>query len=573
MIFLKQYRPDNLSNAVRQKGILAIQREMILQTLLNILLGIYTVGFAAVLIFSAQVIRSGHAWVYLLFYLIVAAITLVRSINYNLRAAVIILALQALGAAAFLSYGLSGTGIIFLFASILLATLLFNQRSALLFSLLALAILAGIGGLMLVGVVPLPPISVMANSGNPSQWFIAGLVLTFATGITTSSLLVILRGMNTALLQREKLTRELEIEQASLERRVEERSADLRNRVEQFDIASQIAREISGETDLDHLLNNAAALIRERFGFYHVGIFVNDPKNEYALLQAATGEAGRLMLESSHRLKIGEIGLVGYVIRRGEARISASVTNDLIHYKNPLLPDTRSEMALPLRSGERVIGALDVQSVLENAFSQEDVRILQIIADQLAIAFEKMRLVAALKQSVDELEISSQNATQKAWSAHLHNTRRRLAYHYPNPTGDILAQETEQGQEAQRKGQLILQSMVLNKQGKPVTTLAVPIKLRNQVLGVVDILFESARVSPELISLIETTVERMAVSLENARLVEEIQLRAEREQMIGEISSKVRAASDVDSVLRIATQEIARSLGAAEVMVQLRKST
>lgn len=335
-----------------------------------------------------------------------------------------------------------------------------------------------------------------------------------------------------------------------------------------------MAREISGKNDLDTLLDTSASLIRERFGFYHVGIFLTDEKKEYAVLRSATGEAGQVMLERGHRLKIGEIGMVGYVVSQGEARISMDVDSDAVHYKNPLLPETRSELALPLRLGEITIGAMDVQSVVPNAFSHEDVRILQTIADQLAIAFEKTRLVVELQRSLEELDSTDRAATQKAWRSHLRNTRQKLTYRYRNAHLESQAVETEHAQEAMDKGQPVLRTLSESTgQDRPITVLAIPIKLRNQVLGVVDIHFEAAAVSPDLVTLIENTVSRLAVSLENARLLEEIQLRAERERLVGEISTKVRSASDVDSVLRIAIQEIGQSLGVSEVMVQLRKGS
>lgn len=570
-MLLKSLSPKHLPEATLKKGVLAVQREVILQTLLNVLLGLYTIGFAGILLFSAQVIRSGMAWVYLLVYLGVVAITIIRKIHYYARASVIVLVLQALGAAALLSYGLSGTGLIFLFASALIALLLFPPRIGVFFILTALMIIGAIGGAMVAGRITLPPVEVLANSGNPAQWGVASLVMLFTISITASSLYAILREMSTSLLEQEQLTQKLEIEQDSLEQRVQERSADLKKRVEQFEIASQVARDISSETSLERLLSGAVNQIRDRFGFYHVGVFVNDERGEYTLLQAATGEAGRLMLERGHRLKIGEIGIVGYVAGRGEARIASNVSGDAVHYKNPILPDTRSEMALPLRTGDRTIGALDVQSVAENAFTQEDTRILQIIADQLAIALIKTQQVQALRQSVEEMETNAQVTTQKAWRTHLRNTHQKAAYHYHNASLDSQVEPSDQANEALARGQAVLRTNEIDEQGRPITVLAVPIKLRNQVLGVVDIRFASANVSRDLIALIEGTVSRLAVSLENARLLEEIQLHAERERLVGEISSKVRAAPDVDSVLRIAIQEIGQSLGVSEVMVQLKK--
>jgi GAF domain-containing protein len=173
------------------------------------------------------------------------------------------------------------------------------------------------------------------------------------------------------------------------------------------------------------------------------------------------------------------------------------------------------------------------------------------------------------------LEASYRTTTQKAWRTHLKNTHQRLAYRYHNAQLENAAEDSPHGQEALYKGQPVLKVVKgpKDEEERATTVFAVPIKLRNQVLGVVDIHFQGTNVSPDLISLIEGTVNRLAISLENARLLEEIQYRAERERLVSEISSKVRAASDVDSVLKIAIQEIGRSLGVSEVMVQLRKDS
>jgi GAF domain-containing protein len=573
MNYLRRLNPHVLSENVIKKGILAANREVILQILYNIGLPTITVGLIYFVIASPQVFVSGKIYPYLIGYAFFVAVAILRKINYTFRAAVMILLLQAVGTAALRSYGLSGTGLIFISASTVLAFILFDRSIALIFNLTGYGLIAWMGWSMVTGRIPLPPMNVLANSGNSIQWMTAGIVLLFTMSLTGSSMYAIVRGMNNALVQRDKLTHDLEEERASLERRVEERAADLRKRVDQFEIASQIARDISGETNLENLLNSAVTLIHDRFGFYHVGVFFNDEKNEFAVLKAATGEAGRMMLERNHRLKIGEIGMVGYVAGRGEPRISSDVSDDLVYYKNPLLPETRSEMVLPLRMKDRTIGALDVQSAAPDAFSVEDERILQTIADQFSIAFEKTRLMDELRQSVDELETSYRSNTQKAWRTHLRNSHQKLAYRYHDRRLENQTDESDHAQEALTKGQSILKVVpgIKDEQGRPVTVLAVPIKLRNQVLGVVDIHFESAKISPDLISLIEGTVNRLAISLENARLLEEIQFRAERERLVGEVSSKVRAASDVDSVLRIAIQEIGRSLGVSEVMVQLRK--
>ena len=574
MMIFRYLQPSNVPAVERQKDVLAIRREIILQHVLNILLAIYGIGLPAVLFLFPQAIRSGNPGVYVIPFIILASITVFRRIPYILRAVVLIAALIGLGVMALVVYGLGGTGVIFLLGASYLANILFDRKAGWGFTLISAALIGVIGWLMVTGRLPLPQISPMDLSGNPGQWAIAIAVFVFIMTMVTRAVVVVVQGLNSALREQEKLTQELKTEQNSLEQRVAQRSSDMRRRVEQFEIASQVAREISGETDLEGLLISAANLIRDRFGFYHVGIFLNDEKDEYSVLRAATGEAGRQMLERNHRLKIGEIGMVGNVVSRGEARITMDVMEDMVHYKNPLLPETRSELALPLRLGDRTIGALDVQSVEPNAFSHEDVRILQTIGDQLAIAFEKTRLVNELSQSLQELDMSQRVTTFKDWRTHLRNTHQKLAYRFRDSRLDNQVTLTPHAQEAQGTSQPVMKVVgALDGGGRPITVLAVPIKVRNQVLGVVDIQFAGANVSPDLISLIEGTVNRLAVSLENARLLEEIQFRAERERLVSEISSKVRAAPDIDNVMRIAVQEIGKSLGVSEVMIQLRKES
>lgn len=572
MNLIKTLIPSNLPASAQGKDTLTIQREIVLQTIYNVLLIIVSLGFIYIVVGMSDVFQTGQVYIYLMGILVLVGITFIRQIHYNIRALILILAMVGVSYQAFMVYGLSGTGVIFLFASILLEFILFKTQIAVALSIASFGMFTYIGSGMSGGSIPVPPVEVLATSGNANQWTTAGIVLLFGIGVTASSIVLILQRTNQALKERELLSEALIKEQESLEHRVEERSLALKQKIAQFEIASQIAREISGETDLDALLNNAVNSVREQFGYYHVGVFLNDAKNEYAVLKAATGSAGQSMLERDHRLKIGEIGLVGFAASRGEARISLNASDDLLHYKNPLLPETQSELALPLRAGDKIIGVLDVQSVLRNAFLQEDIQILQMIADQLAVAFEKVRLVNELQRSVEELEATDRAATQKSWQAHLKNMRKRPAYRYREAQLEEHVEETDHAQKALEQGQPVIKTIQEeDENGKPFTVLAVPIKLRNQVLGVVDIHFNSPSVSPDLISLIQNTVDRLAVSLENARLLEEIQMRAERERLVSEISSKVRSASDVDSVLRIAIQEIGQSLGVSEVMVQLRK--
>ncbi len=186
----------------------------------------------------------------------------------------------------------------------------------------------------------------------------------------------------------------------------------------QLQVAAEIARDATATLDLDIVLNRAVELVRDRFGFYHAGIFLVDEMGEYAILQAAAGPSREQLLAKRHRLKVGQTGIVGYVTGTGLSRIAQNVGGDEVHYKNPDLPNTRSELTLPLKVGQQVIGALDVQSVQENAFDDEDVTILQILADLLAVAIDHAHLFNRVQEYATELEqrVESRTAelTQKS---------------------------------------------------------------------------------------------------------------------------------------------------------------
>jgi methyl-accepting chemotaxis protein len=237
---------------------------------------------------------------------------------------------------------------------------------------------------------------------EPTGW--GDLLLLFAIfAMTAVILFYALRNINNAL----ELARHNERSMIETNRQLSVRSRDLERRSVQLQAAAEVSRTAISVRDLDALLSQVTHLISKQFGFYHVGIFLLDESEEYALLQAANSEGGQRMLEKEHRLKVGEQGIVGYVTNVGEPRIVLDVGTDAVHFNNPLLSETRSEMALPLKLGGQVIGALDVQSREEGAFDEEDATVLQTMADQLAIAIENARLLQETRQTVHELSTAA----------------------------------------------------------------------------------------------------------------------------------------------------------------------
>jgi PAS domain S-box-containing protein len=183
-------------------------------------------------------------------------------------------------------------------------------------------------------------------------------------------------------------------------------------RARQLATAADVSRAAASILELDSLLFEVTDLIRERFGFYHVSIFLMGEEGEYAVLRESTGEAGRIMKQRGHRLLAGSPSIIGWVTANRRPRIALDVGEDPVHFRNELLPDTRSELAIPLISGEKLLGALDVQSTEANAFGEDDVQVLQILTDQIAVAIENAQAYQAQQEAAERIREADRLKTQ-----------------------------------------------------------------------------------------------------------------------------------------------------------------
>ncbi len=319
------------------------------------------------------------------------------------------------------SGGLRGVGISGYIIISLIAMLLVSKRAGLIY--LLASCIASLVITALEYTHFLPP-SVFIPDRPTSSWIVqVGIFVWMAL-----LLFITARNLNEALRRTQKNESALEKayqEQAEIRASLEAHSRNLERRIVQVQVASEVARVAATVRQVDELLNRAVNLVRDQFGFYHAGIFLLDERREYAVLQAATGEAGKQMLERGHKLKVGEVGIVGYVAGAGQPRVALEVGSDSAHFKNPLLPDTRSELALPLRSSSGVIGVLDVQSQQPSAFGEEDISVLQTMADQLTVAIENARLFDAHERQLKELSILHAVATAGAEATSLNTLLER----------------------------------------------------------------------------------------------------------------------------------------------------
>ena len=352
-----------------------------------------------------------------------------------------------------------------------------------------------------------------------------------------------------------------------LEDQIAARTRELERQAVQLQTAAQVARDVSTLQDLNALLDRVVNLIHDRFGFYHAGVFLLDERQEYAILQAANSEGGKEMLRRGHQLKVGETGIVGYVTSRGEPRIALDVDADTTHFAHPLLPETRSEMALPLIAGGKIIGALDVQSKEANAFDESDIAVLQVLADQLAIAIENSRLLTEVRQTVDELQAAYGATTREAWLKWTRRANKPIGYRYRGLDVEPAPEKPPEAILAIRQGQVI--TKVAADPAKTGSTLAIPIQLRGQTFGAIQLRIEGDEIPPDLIRLASVIADRLATALESARLYEEVQRRAAQEKISSEIAARIRETLDINTIMKTAVQEIGQKLELHDIAIQI----
>jgi GAF domain-containing protein/HAMP domain-containing protein len=354
-----------------------------------------------------------------------------------------------------------------------------------------------------------------------------------------------------------------------LERMVEERTVELlsaneRNerRARKFESIAQVARTISSTRDLDALLAQITTVISREFGFYHVGIFLLDAAKEYAVLSAADSEGGQAMLARGHRLKVGETGIVGYVTQTGKPRVALDTELDSTFFNNPDLPNTRSEIALPLHVGEEVIGALDVQSTEPGVFSQEDINILSTLADQVSIAIQNAQQFEQTRNALNEAESLAKQFVQAGWQQYTKN-KRLTGVHHTGARSTLLYGKNGKDTEAAPW------ETARTRTKSRGAFLSLPIKLRGEVIGSVDVHSPDNRPwDQDELDIVTAIIERAAIAMDNARLLEESQRLASKEAKIGEVTAKVSASISMHNVLQTAVEELGRALPGSEVIIQ-----
>jgi methyl-accepting chemotaxis protein len=365
-----------------------------------------------------------------------------------------------------------------------------------------------------------------------------------------------------------RMTSQLRGSIVDLEQRVAERTRDLETQSLRLRVAAEIARDTLSARDLASLLERSAQLVFDRFNLHHVAIFLVDKNREFASLVASPTQPGRDMIEAKFKVGVGDPNTVGRVAATGEARIAPDTRRELASGPGPLLADAQSEITLPLKSEQKVLGVLDIQSDKPQAFKQNDIGVFQVLADQLAAAIERTRLAEEVAQTLEELERSYGRYTREGWRSLSASGRiKNVGYRFNNIRIEPVSQLPDFA------GQALESGAIVNSNGdQPVQEVAIPIRLRGQTIGAVHARLKDGS-SETTISTLQLAIERLASALESARLYEQASLRADREQAISQLSNAISSSTEYEFIMRTTVRELGNILDDSEVAIQILNET
>ena len=488
------------------------------------------IGFAIICITGLVLLRRGY--VQLTSYLLIALIWITSN-----------------GFAA-TGYGARDASYIINFAIVLMAGLLLGWQASVIFTILSIASGFTLALLEQNGIINIPV--------YPITFFARDIALIF--GLNGVLIYLLINGLENALKKSRSHLGELESANASLnftQTELQARSADLlmansqlENRTRKLHAIAEVTRTATALRNFDELLDSITSIISSQLGYYHVAIFLLDEQKQYAILRSANTDTGMQMLSQGYRLPVGQLGIVSSVAQNGQPRIALNIGRDSKFFENLNLPDTQSELALPLKSGNEIIGVLDIQSRTANDFTETDISTLSILADQVGISLQNALLFEESQRALREANIESLQGSKQAWHEYA-KTISTKGYRYDGIKSEPLNHIEPASQAAD--------------------SLLIPVQLRGQTIGRLKLNTsdQSHEWSDDELVMVRATAERVALALEGARLLDDAQRRATREAFLSEIAAKLSTSFQLDSILRDTVQELGQTLKNSTVTFQL----
>ena len=483
--------------------------------------------------------------IYIGAYVILTGSILIR-FPYKIKANIFVLLPLIIGIIELSETGIRGDGLFFFLAYVIFASILIGPRGGLISILVSELVMIMMSILLLNNYIELTNDSVIL--GSLADWFSATLTHLMVSLVVISGLRMLQAGFDQARARTEEVLSSLRESQTELENRVTERTKELARRTKQMSASTFVAHQTASIQDLNTLLNSTVDLISKQFGYYHVGISLINPRGDYVILQAASSDGGKRLVERGYRMRIGTEGIIGFVAAEKNPRMATNVEDDVFYVKNPELSDTRSELALPLIVRDRVIGVLDMQSTEVQAFHFDEIELFQTLTDQIAVALDNARLLTESQLVISQLETISAGDTRKNWI--IETAIKSPAFHYS------------------AVGVRPIQKSNLPDNDK---TLTVPLILRGETIGKISLHrkdeFQNWTNQEETVA--KEVADQAALALENIRLINHTRRNANVQKALSEVSATVRETLDVDTVLRTSAREIQRALNLEEAEVRL----
>lgn len=493
-------------------------------------------------------------------------LTLADKLPLRVRTFGLLFIVLLLAVAELLETGLVGEGRIFLVTFALLAMILLDFRQALAMIALSLVMIAIIAGLMTNGLLPPPDFAKIDDSTRVSEWFTGTAIYLLVTGLISAALVTLIRDMQQAVANQKKLSLELEQERSALEVRVQERTTALQQRAAVMQIVADFSHNLQSLRKQDEMLALLADTFRKELHIPNICIFIPDPTGRHYSLDHYDGELAQTIFNTQGKIWVKTPGAFVNLIDSGNTLVLRNAGEHSIYFHQSGFSSVYAIVLLPFRSFEEKFGAICLFYADEPEMDEEQLQIYRGLADQLATALGKAGLLSSLQKNVEELKISGQELTRKTWRGYIKSNRQTFSLRYNNEKIEAGKQHSQFASQAFHEHRIVIRE----NEERGGSTLAIPIMLRDEPFGVIDMRFEENRVPENLVTLVETASKRLALALDNARLMEQIQTRADREAAISALAARIRASNDVNGILKIAATEIGHSFGASEVLVQLR---
>lgn len=538
-----------------------------------------TAGIGLVGLIPYAITEPNRAFVFAAigFYITLLLFTFLR-MPYWLRAGFFASLFYLISLSTLIDTGIHGEADLFFLGFIVITTIILSPRAGWYATILSILSLSITGFLVLTGKYSLQTSAI--GGGTILDWVLNGTYILILTMIIINAIRLTQTEFKAARDRADQIFSELRAERANLEARVAERTAELNQgrtelefansmnakRANQFEAIALVTRAIVSLQNLQEMLTRVTESISRQFNYYHVGIFLVDGASHYAMLAAANSAGGKKMLEQRHRLEIGKEGIVGYVAGSKRPRFALDTGKDAIYFNNPNLPETRSEIAIPLIAGTQLIGVLDVQSKEPNAFTEEDLAVFSILADQIAIAIQNTRLYENTQKLLVETRKAVGTQMQDAWEDY-RSTTNQIGYRTVERSLHPLSSpiSTPQIQTSMETGKTVVAP---SKKDQPAS-MAVPIILRGKAIGVMNIQIPGrVRWDQDNIDIAEAIAERLSLAIESATLIDTSRRRAARERTIGDITAKIGSSINLQNILQTAVEELGRVLPQSDVVIQ-----